>query len=288
MKILPVKKQNRRKTNAASSPSASQIGALTGAPVRMLLLSLLTGLFLILIHDLLTQNRFWRIQQIQVNGCRQLSRRQVLQQAQINIGDNILAVNLNLIRKRLLAHGWILQARVSRDFPGQLRIAIQEHAAMAQARIQQNYLIDQRGIFFKEMDAQDPSGLPEICGLTHADIAVAGQKAGQALRAALAILEMRKPINRFWPDSRISKIVIDPETGMRVQHQLATGASIYLDLDLRDYRQSYDRLPRILAWLARRPDIPAIAGIDLRNRNRIVIDPIAAPGLDRIPAEKEV
>ncbi len=288
MKIGPPKKRNRRKNAPSQRQYLPQMRALTGAPMRMFVLTVLTGLVLILIHDLLTQNRFWRIRQIQIDGCRQLTRQQVLQQAQVSPGDNILAVNLNLIRSRLLAHGWISQAQVSRDFPDKLKIAIQEHTAMAQTHIQQTYLIDRRGIFFKEMDAHDPSGLPEIGGLTHADIAVAGQKSSPALAAALAILEMQPPIERIWPGSRIRKIVVDPKIGLHIWCQLATDAFVSLYLNQRDYRLGYDRLPHILAWLARQPDIPAIAGIDLRNRNRVVIDPIAAPESDRIPTEKEV
>ncbi|MDP4978978.1 MAG: FtsQ-type POTRA domain-containing protein, partial [Desulfobacterales bacterium] len=83
--------------------------------------------FFILVHDILTQCDYFKISRLTIEGAQRLTEKEIAQQAQVGKGVNILAVNLSLVRKRLLAHPWIAEAGVSREIPSGLSNRIKEH-----------------------------------------------------------------------------------------------------------------------------------------------------------------
>ena len=123
-----------------------------------------TGFF-ILIHEIVTQCDYFAAETITISGTRRLTHDQVARQARIRTGDNILSVNLSLVRKRLLAHPWIAEAGVSREIPSGLRIRIEEHSPLAVVDVGKKFLINHSGIIFKAWDASDPADLPVVNGL---------------------------------------------------------------------------------------------------------------------------
>ena len=86
---------------------------------------------LILGYDFATQHSFFQIEAVTVNGVKRLSEQNVIDQARIARGANILSVNLSTARKRLLAHPAIAEAHVKRVFPSRIHLAVREHEPLA-------------------------------------------------------------------------------------------------------------------------------------------------------------
>ena len=85
---------------------------------------LLVSFVFIFSYDFLTQCDYFKISHMTIEGTQRLSEKEIARQAQVDKGVNILAVNLSLVRKRLLAHPWIAEAGVSREIPSGLSIRI--------------------------------------------------------------------------------------------------------------------------------------------------------------------
>ncbi|MCJ7830137.1 MAG: FtsQ-type POTRA domain-containing protein, partial [Desulfobacterales bacterium] len=130
------------------------------------------SLLFILGYDVMTQCDYFRAVGIEVHGAHRLTQELLLQQARLEPDVNVLAVNLVVVRKRLLSHPWIAAAEVSRDLPGEIHISIREHQPLAILDLNRKFLINVQGEVFKELEATDPQDLPQIRGLTFSDLRV--------------------------------------------------------------------------------------------------------------------
>ncbi len=89
------------------------------------------SLLFVFFHDFLTQSEYFRAEQITVKSMHRLSEEEVLKQAQIRKGMNILSVNLAKAGKLLRSHPWIADAEVRRELPSGIHIRITEHKPAA-------------------------------------------------------------------------------------------------------------------------------------------------------------
>jgi len=75
-------------------------------------LVVLVSLFFIFVHDVFVQSDYFKAKGIQVEGGQRLSSQEILRQAGVREGVNILSVNLSAARRQLLAHPWIAERGV--------------------------------------------------------------------------------------------------------------------------------------------------------------------------------
>ena len=141
-KKKPIRK-NRYKKNRRQARQRLLGRLMVGFRLMMLIVAILgfSALFMVG-YAAVTHSNYFRTESIEVHGLSRLSEAAVLAQAGIRPGDNLLAVNLALVRKRLLAHPWIAAARVSREIPGTLRIDVTEHQALAVLDLGRQFLIN--------------------------------------------------------------------------------------------------------------------------------------------------
>ncbi len=239
-----------------------------------------TGFF-VLIHDILTQCNFFAIAKVTIEGTRLLTPAQVTRQARVGMGDNILSVNLSLVRKRLLAHPWIAEAEVTREIPSRLIIRIKEHSAMAVVDFGQKFLINRQGRIFKAWDPVDKVNLPVISGLEVSDLRVYGQseppeKSDRQLnsapfKAVMQVLQLGRQQGSILPNRLIRQINVDRQIGLTV-YAFDRVKAIYLGYS--DYASKYHMLANILSYLKRQRSIIDFDRIDLNNLKRAVVNPI--------------
>ncbi len=231
----------------------------------------LVSFFFILCHDFLTQCDYFRTESLVVTGADRLSEEQVIKQAKLNKGINILSVNLSIARKRLLAHPWIAEAEVSRELPSSINIRIKEQKPLAVLDLGRKFMINANGEVFKEMDASDPVNLPIISGLEFADINVHGKPRSIPYNAVMNILELGQKPESVIPNKLIKRIHVDREIGLTV-YAFDRIKAIKIGYD--DYTNKYAKLKNVLLFLKKGDDFSHLESIDLNNLNRIVINPI--------------
>jgi cell division protein FtsQ len=236
--------------------------------------------FFILIHDILTQCDYFKISRLTIEGAQRLSEKEIAQQARVGKGVNILAVNLSLVRKRLLAHPWIAEAGVSREIPSGLTIRIKEHTPLAVVDVGQRFLINHSGKIFKTWDASDPVDLPVVNGLNVLDLPpVYGQtepSEGEFARgrtapfkAVMKVLRLGRQQGSILPNRSIRQIQVDRQIGLTLY---AFDRVKTINLGYDDYDGKYHMLAKLFSYLKRQRSGSDFDRIDLNNLNRVVVN----------------
>jgi cell division protein FtsQ len=257
---------------------------------------LATSFLFILVYDVITQCDYFSAQDLKVAGMQRLTAKQIVQQARVSKGVNVLAVNLAMVRKRLKAHPWIAEAEVRREIPSGLYIRIKEHVPLAIVDLDRKYIINEHGRVFKEWTASDPDTLPLVSGLQLTDFkaqaksgALAPPRAKPApdhhrnarpLEAVMQVLTLGKQARSILPNRNIKQIRVDREIGITLEafKQIKT-----IVLGYHNYPLKYAMLKNILIYRKQKRNFPDFDRVDLNNVNRIVVNPVRlkTPGGDQ-------
>jgi cell division protein FtsQ len=185
MSGLPVQEDKRfRRAHVAPARRASRLSRARWARHAAAAL-IATFAIYELAHLVLTTDAL-AVRRVSVDGNVRMSRGEILDVLDGLQGRNILTVDLEAWRGRLLEAPWIADATVRRIFPGTIRVVVQERDPIGIGRIgDQLFLVDRTGTIIDEFGpVYAKLDLPIIDGLN------AGQQGGGALvdpaRAALA------------------------------------------------------------------------------------------------------
>jgi cell division protein FtsQ len=248
-----------------------------------------SGLFIFL-HDIITQCDYFKATSVTIEGNQRLTRKQIAEQARIAEGMNILAVNLTVARKRLLAHPWIAEAELLREVPSGLAVRVKEHVPLAIVDLGRKFLINEKGAIFKTWTGSDPAHLPVVKGLQMSDITayddrerLPGKHSPEAhahpskprihfspLDAVMRVLRLGKQSECVLPNRIIQQIRVDRELGITLQ--VRSRVKI-IKLGYHHYTDKYSMLSHIQVQLKKRRNVPVFESIDLNNLNRIVVRP---------------
>jgi len=243
----------------------------------------LISLICIFGYDCLTQSDYFRAEAITVEGNQILSEEEVIKETFIKPGDNILSLNLSMVRKQLLANAWIAEAEVVRKIPSGIILRIKEHKPLAVIDLGKEFLLNEDGEIFKEKKTTDPEGLPLVKGLKFSDLILSDVKRSQSLNAVMTVLKLGKKPESILPNSSITLINVDREIGLTI---FAIGKTIKIGYN--NYPDKYERLEKVFYLAKNGPDFNDFETVDLNNLSRIVICPAAAPAEEPEEYKKEV
>ncbi len=264
------KKRVRKNVRKKPSPAIKRVRFVLKAMTGAFLLVASSSVF-IFGYDFFTQTDHFAAKKITVEGESRLTRSQVLEQARVKPGDNILSVNLSVTRKRLVAHPWIQWASIQREIPGQIHIRIKEHCPLAILVIKEKqYLIDMDGRIFKEKSSSKAWGLPMVTGLDLMDISIDGAINPEHYEAVLRVLRLGNEKNSVIPTHTIRAIDVDRETGITVHPHKK---SWVVKLGYGDYEKKYGTLRALLPGLKKTGFYARLTAIDVNDINRIVVTP---------------
>lgn len=237
---------------------------------------LLVSFIFIFGYDFLTQTDYFKAESFSVTGIDKLTKEQVLKQARLDKGVNILSVNLSEVRKRLTAHLWIAEAEVSRELPSKIHIRIKEQKALAVIDLERKFLINTAGEIFKEVSATDPNDLPIISGLEFSDINVLEETRSLPFDAVMQVLKLGQNPNSLLPNTLIKRIHVDREIGLTIYAPaFASGMISTIKLGYHNYPGKYAGLKTVLAYIKKRNELSRLVSIDLNNLDRIVVLPVS-------------
>lgn len=265
--------RRNRKTNARrriKKAGARKIPSMVvGLKVAAAVLGLMAlSLSFIFIHDVVTQCDFFRAKKITVTGLHRLSEQQVLQQARIEANANILSVNLDLARKRLLRHPWIAEARVVRELPDTISITIREQKPLAVLDLGGKFIINTDGEVFKAWEQKDSNALPLVTGLAFSDIRLPMDKGSCAFESLMSALQLGQLDGGVLPNKRVRRIHVDQDLGLTLY---AFDEKTVVKLGYRDFPEKLRRLETLLYRFEKQQDWTGFDSIDLVNPNRVVV-----------------
>lgn len=149
-------------------------------------------------HYALTSPRF-AVQEVNLLGGKRVSPEQARQQAGVELGQNVFALDTALAEQKLLQNPWISQARVTRDLPRSLRVEIKEREPAALAVFSERlYLVTADGEPFKELAPGDPADYPIITGVSVEGLSRDRARELDRVRVGLDVLEQysRIPLSK--------------------------------------------------------------------------------------------
>jgi len=103
--------------------------------------------------------------QVEVVGSKRLTQPEILTLGGLDLGKNLLALDLEGVEKTLAKSPWIRAVHLERRLPGTLRIELEEREPRALVLRQgELYLVSERGEPFKAWVAGDPRDFPILSG----------------------------------------------------------------------------------------------------------------------------
>ncbi|BBO82951.1 hypothetical protein DSCO28_35170 [Desulfosarcina ovata subsp. sediminis] len=246
-----------------------------------------TSAAFILAYDYFTQSRHFRVRQIEVDGQRRLDRQHILAVAGIGPETNILALNLTVARKRLLADPWIAEAAISRDIPSGLHVSVREEDPLALMEMpdKEGFLINTAGRIFKRETHSDTGPWPQVQGLDHRDLPVPGRPVTHAFQAVMDLLTLAREKNSPLPLAQIRRIHLDRQIGATV---FVGDAGQAIKLGFGHFREKCAALGALHRQMHADSRLANCQTIDLFDINRIVITMAPAASSDSASEEVKV
>lgn len=221
-------------------------------------------------HDVITQGHLFSAKEILVLGNHRLSEAEVLALAGIEPGTNIFSVNLGSSRKRLIADGWVAEARIGREIPDRLVVRVREHEPVAVVDLGEKYILSREGTIIRRWKTADSGSLPLVTGLTYSDLPIAGDRPSEAFDALKRLFLVAEAGKGVLSLDRLEKIDVDSGLGITVH---AAGPVKSARIGFTEYAKKFERVKRLLASLDRGPESPALEIISLESDDRIVAGP---------------
>gem|GEM_PF-549057 len=246
-------------------PLAIMLGRFIGA------ILFVVGLSLVFIfgHDMLVQCDYLKAKKVRVSGNIRLSAERIKKISGIFEGKNILAVNRELAREKLLSIGWIKNVDIGRDFPDGISIHVVENHPVAIADFGQYFLINRQGRVFMEATPSDFPDLPVIRGITYAEWHPGPEKT-RAFSSVMDVIRLFEEDAGPFDSRNLKEIQFDPEIGIT----LLTNTDVEkILIGFDDYKLKINRLLRILALDEKTRRYFAFYKMDLRDPERIVAKP---------------
>jgi cell division protein FtsQ len=222
-------------------------------------------------HQLLTCSLFCikDINNIEIEGAKRLSRSMLLQQVRIAPGASLFAVRPDQMERALMAHPWIAKAEVSRKWPHNLHVWIQERDPVALVQIGEELLyVDGQGTLFKPLSPGDPHNFPVITGLGPEQFRHPEGGQPEVVTQAFHLLEILKknppPLNL----ENISEVHVDLERGFTLY---ANGLGAPLDLGLTDHVEKLQKFVQLWPVLVQKGLLARVGHINLNYPRRALV-----------------
>ncbi len=200
-------------------------------------------------HSLYDDLRYFRIHEIELSGCRTIGCEDLRKFAGITYEMNMLSLEPNAIRNRLLQHPWVKYAKIKRIWPDGLAISIQEYrpqAILVQGTEKQFSYVNNMGVVFAKVAPGRELDFPVITGI---DSLATENDRKEMLAAANLFLRLAERNNPNLPAQNISEIHFT-ETGSLILYLVEHPFPIYFGKD--EIKRKYSQLRRVLEVLYRK------------------------------------
>jgi cell division septal protein FtsQ len=216
-------------------------------------------------YSLVAKTSFFRLERIKVSQLKQITREEIIAQAGIKEGDDLLRLNLGRMGEQLAKNPWIAKVKVRRYLPNTIAIDLVEQEPVAVASMGYLYYLNARGEFFKPLRDGDRLDFPVFTGVTEDDLARDPAGSKEAISSMLSLLELLKKGTAFKAED-VSEIHYDKGYGFTI---FLAHRGLPVRLGRNDLGGKLARLEKIYATL--QPQIQTLEYIDLDYTDKIVV-----------------
>jgi cell division protein FtsQ len=219
---------------------------------------------------LVKNNPRFAIHQIVVDNDGVLTPERVVQFAGVEVGQNLLSVDLDQVRNNLEMLPLVRGVEVRRMLPDRLFIRVEERIAVAQLRVPTKdlgdavFYIDRSGFVMKpvkladgtQVQPQTPRPVPMLTGVSLADVRIGRQVESEQIYRALELLDK---LDQAVAGSLLEVEQIDLSKPRQLV--MTTRQHTLVKLDVEEFPQQLRRLGVILRWAQQRQK--AVQMVDL-------------------------
>jgi len=204
---------------------------------------------------------FFRIEEIRVTGCRELTEKEVLSLAGLKPNQTLLSVNLEAMARRISVNPWVKQISLRREFPRRLIIEVKEKKPLALCRIgEELFFVDEEGNLFKRLTAEDEVNFPIITGMDK-------MLKSQVFAQVLFLIKYLAKTGDGLSVNEVAEIAIDEERGISLISE--RGYQVRMGFDAIE--EKIKRLQKVLATLQLKGLSDPYIMVDLRDVNRVYV-----------------
>ncbi len=205
---------------------------------------------------------YFEIKEIVVRGCKELTEKEILSYAAIKPSQNLLAINLGTIARRIESNPWVKEASIGREFPNRLIIDLQERTAVALVKRENGFnLMDLDGVAFKKLEKNDEVDIP-VLNVYYSD----GDDSALFTKS-LELLRYLSASKEFPTIRNIAEIHGNEVFGL----SLFTDGGLCIRLGFDSYENKLKRLNAVMADLERRNMKLGFLLIDLNDPAKIAV-----------------
>lgn len=213
------------------------------------------------------------LKELKIEGARRLSPQQIQALAGLQIGQNVVDLDLDALRARIEKNPWVERAQVARRLPASLTIEIVEHEAAAFVTLPTGtFLATPGGALFKRVEPGDPDDLPIVTGIAPDDASGDREATAQLVKRALELSAEIERVGLF--GGRVEELHVENDGGLSA---VVGKRAVRLVFGRAPYRAKVRLGARIEAELGRRGARPTVLFLDDDSHpDRIVVRLVSA------------
>ena len=216
-------------------------------------------------YSLISRSSFFRLERIEVSALKRLTRDDVIAQAGIKPGDDLMSLNLGQIGEQLSKNPWVEKVRIRRYLPHTISIEISEQEPVAVASMGYLYYLNADGGVFKLLTEGDRLDFPVFTGISEDDLTRDPAGSKEALKSMIALVDLLKE-RKVLSLEDVSEVHYDKGYGFTI---FMSGRGVPVRLGRTDFDEKLDRLARIYHTL--QPQMTTLEYIDLDYSYKIVV-----------------
>jgi len=230
----------------------------------VLLLCVIVGISATLIYGYMftISSSYFKIKEITIRGCKELTEKEILSLAAIKPDQNLLAINLDKVARRIEVNPWIKEVFVGRELPNRLIIEVRERQPVALIKRENGFsLLDTDGIAFKKLEKNDELNIPVL------NVRYTEGSDSELFVKSLELLRYLSTSQDFPTIKNISEIHGHDVFGL----SLFTDSGLCIRLGFDSYENKLKRLNPVMADLERRNLKLGFLLIDLNDPAKITV-----------------
>ncbi|MGZ3579974.1 MAG: cell division protein FtsQ/DivIB [Syntrophales bacterium] len=222
----------------------------------------IVGACMIVGYNFTVSSPYFEIKDIVVRGCKELTEKEILSSAAIKPSQNLLAINLGTIARRIESNPWVKEVSIGREFPNRLIIDLQERTAVALVKRDNGFnLLDPDGVAFKKLEKNDEVDIPVL------NVYYSEDNDSALFTKSLELLRYLSTSKEFPTIRNIAEIHGNEVFGL----SLFTDSGLCIRLGFDSYENKLKRLNTVMADLERRNMKLGFLLIDLNDPAKISV-----------------
>ena len=212
-------------------------------------------------HCLLT-SAYMKLEKVDVRGVDQEIGNELIDRCNLSSDQNILALSLKDLKKKMERHPWIRSVTLQRKFPNTLVVDAEKHVPSALVVLDELYFMNRHSEVFMQARKAENVDFPIITGVSGH-----GRNAQRQLRRASKAITILASQKKPWSLNELSEIHVHNDGISLYFNHLSARINVLAD----DFETKINSLRKVAGRLRKEGRIHRVTGIDLNSMDGAVV-----------------